>query len=733
MPNNDLRKYLKFSLRTTILDERFHLLQDKPKYVVSRNEQSGDLILAGDSSISRLHAFLYPTKSHVKVIDSGSKYGVYINDNIHTDIEIPKNQPAELYAGDQIRFGRLKNLWRLEAVQIVSLTSTLSATDKVDLVKDLTVLNGTCLSDWDSTCNYITVSNILITIKVLHALSAAIPIVKPSYWRAYITAIRNKSTPPTPDAFLPPIEEPYLPADVSFLPNINRKRLFAGKTFVFMIRGHKDKFHEVIKLAGGIAVSLDDSKIRKRALISATNIVIQYNPSTQSQTTQDINDICEYIRSSGLRAIPDSEIGLAIVHCSIAKFCNPKFKLDADFVTVSPQVISPSTSKILAANTPSEELFKVPMNIEVAETDESEKQVRSIRNASAKNDVPSATFEVQIRSNSKRRAPETIDEAQPPKKKNTISSIADKENLDFNTKSSNKPSQSVEQPISLDCIEIDDEDDELLASFEYVEPVQIPVSQPNVILPKPDIILSSPNHDQMQPDSFGYISTNRTRKTATTTPTNISTPTANRKRIHNLLNADGSSGDESDDNLFKFEKAPVAAKKTKTSENNAVQPPEENGAIFMFSTQPSSQQVPPKKQTVKQSTTVSSSASRMDTNTFDVSYIKRIPITMDGWLSKNTVKQDIVVIKTELNTTNGAAELIKSEENKAWINSLQNVFVSKFKQMNLINRTVIQSDVTAGGSNANNVKNFKAFVKVSFNFKLPKVLHNMLIILFILL
>lgn len=719
------------SVLPSILDERFHLLQDKPKYVVSRNEQSGgDLILAGDSSISRVHAFLYPTKSNVKVIDNGSKYGIYINENILTDIQVPKNQPTELYAGDKIRFGRLKNLWRLEGVQIITLSSTLSATEKVGLLKDITVLNGTCLNDWEPSCNYITVPKILLTIKVLHALSAAIPIVTPNYWKSYITAIRNKSSLPTPDDFLPPIEEPYLPADVSFLPNINRKRLFAGKTIVFMIRGHKDKFDEIIKLAGGIAVSLDDKKIHKRTLIAATNMVIQYNPSTQSQTTDDISGVSEYIRSCGLRTIPDSEIGLAIIHCSIAKFCNPKFKLDEDFVTISPRAALPSTSKFLAESTPGEELFKIPMNIEVAETAESEKPLRPTRNTRARNDVPSAAIEevtLPTRS-SKRTAPAPIDEAPQPKKQNIISSNADKENLSVNSKSmeaSSEPSQSVEHSISAGYIEIDDDDDELLASFaENIEAVQMSVSQPNEILPMPDTIPSSPYQNQIQQDSIGFISTNHTRKT-TITPTNMTTPAANRKRIHNLLNADGSSGDESDDNLFKFGKAPVAAKKTKTSDNRVLLPSEENETLFMFSTQPSSQQVRTNQRSVNPSTSVSSSASRIVPNIMDLSYIKPITITKDGWLSKNTVKQEITEIKTELNDTNDTAELKKSEENKAWINSLQNVFVTKFKQMNLVIRSVDQSGATAEGSNAKNVKNFKAFVKVSF--KLRKYKHILLL------
>lgn len=647
----------------------------------------------------------------MKVIDGGSKYGIFINDDIYTDIPIPKNEPTELYAGDKIRFGRLKNWWRLDTVPIVTISSTLSATEKIDLLKDISVLNGTCLNNWDSTCNYITCVNVLITIKVLQALSAAIPIVTPNFWKAYITAIRSKSTTPTPDNFLPPILEPHLPADVSFLPNINRKRLFAGKTLVFMIRGHKEKFLEIIKLAGGIAISLDDNKVPKRILIGADTIVIQYIPSTQSQTTHDINDVSEYIRKKGLRTIPDSEIGLAIVHCSIVKFCNPKFKLDADFVTNTPHAALQSTSKFLAESTPADELFKMPMNLEVGETFESDSSTRIARNDGVPNVELKETTR-PTRSNCKRTASAPAADAPLTKKKNTTSPvIADKENFSVNAKSmeaSKERSQSFEQSQSFGCIDIDDDDDDaLLASME------MPVIEPDVIKPITDTLPSSSNQGRTQIDNFGFITTNRNRKTSVP-PMNVTAPTANRKRVHDLLNADGSSGDESDDNLFKFTKA---TKMTKSTECNVAMPQEEHDTLFMFSTPASSQQVPKKQPAaVQPSTAVSATVARMDSNIFNLSRIKPIPITIDGWLSKDTIKKEVSEIKTELNTTNDPAEHKQIDENKVWIESLQNVFVTKFKEMNLVNRTLIQSGATAGGSNAKNVKNFKTFIKVSLNF-----------------
>lgn len=85
----------------SVAGKRFYLLNDRAKYTVSRNADIGDLVLVGDGSISRSHAALHPATDHVKLVDTGSKYGTYLNSNIDSNVPIAKNAPVELRQNDK--------------------------------------------------------------------------------------------------------------------------------------------------------------------------------------------------------------------------------------------------------------------------------------------------------------------------------------------------------------------------------------------------------------------------------------------------------------------------------------------------------------------------------------------------------------------------------------------------------------------------------------------------------
>lgn len=356
----------------------FYLLQDKPKYIISRTVGAGDIILQEDTSISRAHALIKPNKDNIVIFDTNSKYGTFINENINKNVRMKQNTAIKLIGGDLIRFGQMNNIWRVEELKFHTVSSTLSIDQKKSLDQDLIILNGILENQWSDNCTHLTMETITITIKVIQALGAAIPIVTPSFWKAMHKAAKDGTTLPKPEQFLPPVIEPYINKDVSFLVNINRKRLFAGKTFVFMIKQHLELYELAIKLAGGTCLSLDERKMHKTTLIKSDVCVIQYQPSSQSQTSQDIMKISEYLHSKKLRTIPDCEIGLAIVNCSMVKFCNPKYKLEDDFLfTALPVTIQ---SKILAEGTASNNYVDPnPIKMYVPETifSENEKLIKN--------------------------------------------------------------------------------------------------------------------------------------------------------------------------------------------------------------------------------------------------------------------------------------------------------------------------------------------------------------------
>lgn len=82
-------------------DKRFYLLHDQPRYQVSRNAGSGDFVLSDDTSISRSHAAICPHRDHVELMDTGSKYGTFVNGNIDTDVPMENHVAVKVYLNDR--------------------------------------------------------------------------------------------------------------------------------------------------------------------------------------------------------------------------------------------------------------------------------------------------------------------------------------------------------------------------------------------------------------------------------------------------------------------------------------------------------------------------------------------------------------------------------------------------------------------------------------------------------
>lgn len=272
-----------------IIGTIYYLLPEKSKHIVGRN--NADLILKDDSSISRSHACLYPTNDHVKVIDTGSKYGTFCNENIENKIGIKKNEEIKLKNGERVQFGLLDNEWTLSKLNICTLTSSINPHQKEELEKYINLIGGEITEIWKNSCTHLTMSEITVTLKVLKALVENVPIVSCEYWKDYYENLKNSKLPPKCENYLPKLAEKFLNKEiVSFHLNEKRKTIFHGKKFVFMNKVHLEKYSSIIECAGGECKNLNKG-IQKSFLLDKDVIVIQHVSSSQTQSSQSINMI----------------------------------------------------------------------------------------------------------------------------------------------------------------------------------------------------------------------------------------------------------------------------------------------------------------------------------------------------------------------------------------------------------------------------------------------------------
>lgn len=304
--------------------------------------------MSQDTSISRTHAYLYPAKDHIKIVDNNSKYGSYLLNEDGSEQKIV--EPEDLIEGQKIHFGKLDNIWIFSKVEFKTTTSTISTPDKKELLKTLNLIGGSILPQWTDECTHVTMPTLSVTIKVLQALVSFRPIVRPDYWKILIQCIQNKEPLPNCENYIPIIIEQDLNKDVElYKKNPIRSTLFAGKNFIFILTKDLNSYKNIIKSAGGTCESLQNSKIPTGIFFKKNVIVIRPSnnlPPNESQCSQGIDKIEQKLKEKNLRCIPEIEIGLAILHCSLEKYCNPETIFEIYF-----NPIKYSEKEILARNT----------------------------------------------------------------------------------------------------------------------------------------------------------------------------------------------------------------------------------------------------------------------------------------------------------------------------------------------------------------------------------------------
>lgn len=185
--------------------------------------------------------------------------------------------------------GLLKNIWQVKNVSFFTSTSALSPANYKSVKSHLCVLKGEVLNEFNEKCTHLTMSEISITVKLLHALLQNIPVVNCEYWQKVLGAIKNCNTLPKPTDYLPP-RGPLLTSEMKLQYIEERQQLFKGFIFIFMNKKQMEMYADVIKKAGGKCQDLK-SGVSKATLIKPKVCLIQYVPSTESQSSQTISSI----------------------------------------------------------------------------------------------------------------------------------------------------------------------------------------------------------------------------------------------------------------------------------------------------------------------------------------------------------------------------------------------------------------------------------------------------------
>ncbi|XP_046390725.1 nibrin isoform X2 [Ischnura elegans] len=211
---------------------------------------------------------------------------------------------------------------------LVVTSSNMPNEAKAKLRHILSELGGVVVGDWQESCSHLTMAEILLTAKVVCALASGIPIVTPEYWEKFKEAIDGGKAPPSYEGFIPPLKESILNRNkVSFAINEKRKTLFSGKTFVFSSEKQLKKYKTIVMTAGGDCESLAFTKKRVEDLSSFDMVVMQHVSNSDSQPPPLYDAVLKVMRGKGLKPIPESEIGLAILMCSLETYCNMQYNV----------------------------------------------------------------------------------------------------------------------------------------------------------------------------------------------------------------------------------------------------------------------------------------------------------------------------------------------------------------------------------------------------------------------
>ncbi|XP_051826773.1 nibrin isoform X4 [Antechinus flavipes] len=167
-------------------------------------------------------------------------------------------------------------------------------------------------------------------IPTICALICGCPIVKPDYFTEFLKAIQTKKQPPKLESFYPPIDEPAINNEnLDLSARKERKHIFSGKTFIFLNAKQHKKLSPAILLGGGEAkLSTEEDNEAVTSFLTPGTCIVDVGVTNSQILIPDsvkkwIHSVMDMLQSQHLRAIPEAEIGLAVIFMSTETYCNP--------------------------------------------------------------------------------------------------------------------------------------------------------------------------------------------------------------------------------------------------------------------------------------------------------------------------------------------------------------------------------------------------------------------------
>ncbi|KAG6932631.1 nibrin [Chelydra serpentina] len=324
------------------------------EYVVGRKNCA--ILIQDDQSISRSHAVLTVTHPETNlsvsvpelIIKDTSKYGTFINGE-----KVLNGTSRTLKSGDRVNFGVFESKFRVEYEPLIVCSSCLAVSGKTALNQAILQLGGLVVNDWSEECTHLVMISVKVTVKTICTLICNRPIIKPEYFVECIRAIQSKQQLPKLESFYPPVDEPAIgPEKLDLTMRHERKIIFRGKTFLFLSAKQHKKLSPAIILGGGEAKLLPERRKETSLLVAPEVCVIDAGLTNSHVPVSDsvrnwIDSIMTVLQSKNLRAIPEAEIGLAVIFMSMERYCNPQNQPGIAKQPVSPEsaILHPTLSQ----------------------------------------------------------------------------------------------------------------------------------------------------------------------------------------------------------------------------------------------------------------------------------------------------------------------------------------------------------------------------------------------------
>ncbi|XP_074843070.1 nibrin isoform X2 [Carettochelys insculpta] len=353
------------------------------EYVVGRKNCA--VLIQDDQSISRSHAVL--TVQHPEtnlsqvltvpelVIKDTSKYGTFVNGE-----KLLNGTSRSLKSGGRVNFGVFESKFRVEYERLIVCSSCLETSGKTALNQVILQLGGLVVNDWSEECTHLVMKSVKVTVKTICALICNRPIIKPEYFEECIGAIRSKQQLPKLESFYPPVDEPSIGTEkLDLSERHERKMIFEGKTFLFLSAKQHKKLSSAIILGGGEAKLLTEREKETSLLVAPGVCVVDVGLTNSQVPVSDsvrnwIDSITTVLQSKNLRAIPEAEIGLAVIFMSMERYCNPQNQPGTakDLVTLGSAIPHPTLSQSLSIDETIMPVAKSDSSVYVADTEPEE-------------------------------------------------------------------------------------------------------------------------------------------------------------------------------------------------------------------------------------------------------------------------------------------------------------------------------------------------------------------------